>query len=526
MRIESKGLFYRHWEKIICLVVMLGLIVAVIYAARRATVTEKEDLRVQIKRLAAKVEARIDDPAPPEPIIDYFQMAKRRYEEVVKPQTIREWVMWFPLPQVYPVQRVGFEQDIKLRFNAPLDRGSVRVEGVPKDVAWAEYPVGVDYRLVMLHTGRPEQDTVEFKVVGTRGLQRHIQPIIIDKEVGGRVRPPLELTAIAERGYVELRFKPNPENKGLGVESYSVYRRSASALGGEFEFIGMVQASEPDETEKELEQPRELVPQRRRPEYTPGGRGQPQFLPTTPPTGRLRPMREGEVRPMGPMGPMGPTGPSSMYEGPLPPGGIPGVEMPYSVGPTGRIRPKERVEEYVCYDAQVLPGETYEYKVRTNAKKSHPPQSEFSETSRATTLRDVAFRFTGGLPNRVRFEVIKVFAGGQIEQETFMVGIGEEIGGIKVNPRTGVQKNFLTGCYRKVKRIRRDISRIVFLDQRGNLKERWRRESPSDLWDLAKAKAPGPRGPGVPYPMEEMSPAGEFERLFPTGFPPPPRRTR
>jgi len=560
MPFESRGFIFRHIEKIVSAGVALGFVATGIYVVNRTKIEEQEDPRVQIKRLLDRVEVGLKRSPPVPDTVDFVQGVRHRYEELPPPQTVPPWRIWWPLPEVYPVQRVGFNQEVSLKFDEPLDKGTVRIEGAKPEVARVEYPVGTDFRLVKLYTHETE---AQFTVVGRSGRQDHVVPVLVSKEIGGKAEPPLELAAVAKRGYVQITFKVNPKNKGLGVSYYEVHRKLATDVNAKFEQIGIVQAFE-EEVGKEKEKELQAELERQRKEFLERqkefGRGKgSMLLPTTPP----RPgYGYGEAGAMPGLMPGAGEGPATLPGQPGPAGGwyppgqepqvVPGLPrapgVPTFPGVPGRpgmpAGMKRVVEEYACYDREVVPDEVYIYKVRTSAKKSHPAQSDFSQTVRAATPPNIAFRFIGtGGPGKVRFEVAKAVAGGPVQKETFTVGIGEEIGGVKTIPRTGRQRNFLTGCYlldyqprasrtvkiqRKVGKdktveiTRKEFSRILYVDRRGNIRERWRRESPSDLWELPE-RGPGMQRGGMPPGMgPEMMPfpptmtQQEYERLSPT----------
>jgi len=472
MPTEPRGFFFRHVEKIVFGVVAAGFLVAAFFAVQRATISEEENPFEKIEQYEQQVSQKIDKPAPEVEPVDYVQLVRHRYEDPAVPPTMREWVMYPPLPRVYASMRVGTQGDYQVSFESALEEGSVRIQGaaVSRDLVQATHPVGNNYRVVQLQVGKlpPEREEIRFNVVARSGGQQHIRPVVIDAEVKGPAKPPIEFTATAELGRVVLEWQPNPENKGLEVSSYVIYRRQVSDVTSEWERIGEHRAGrEFDQEDGEDGEGQEGDAERRRRE------------------------EEERRRRFGPQGP-----------GPAP--GMEGMR-----GPGGRRPQGPKVTNYRRIDPNVRPEEVYAYRIRTRAQNSHPPLSDFTDVVRAQMPASVDFRFVRGAPGGVRVEVVKAF-GRRLQTAEFDVAIGEQIGGIQQRSVSGRRMNFLTGCYlvdyhprasKKVEvtrevggepqtRTRTKFARIIYQDQSGNLRVKWRKESESKLWEILE-------GPGA-----------------------------
>jgi hypothetical protein len=143
----------------------------------------------------------------------------------------------------------------------------------------------------------------------------------------------------------------------------------------------------------------------------------------------------------------------------------------------------------------VKPEETYRYKVRSIAKNSEPPNSEFSPVVRATTMPTVDYKFTGRSGNTIRFKV-RVYQNGRVEEEECAVSVGEEIG-VYLDETDGWQ-NFLTGCYLldfQRGAFRRDPfaqGRVIVVNRRGEIVSRWEGEFQVEyLWDVEPGETVG-----------------------------------
>ena len=466
MPTERRGFFFRHVEKIVFGVVVAGFLVAAFFAFQRATISEEENPFDKIEQYKQQVSQKIDTPAPEVQPVDYVQLVRHRYEDPALPPTMREWVMYPPLPRVYASMRVGTEGDYQVTFESALEQGTVRIQGagVSRQIVTPEHPVGSNYRVVRLRVGKlPEQrEELKFNIVGRSGEQQHIRPVVIDRDVRGPARPPLELAADVYPQQVVLTWKPNAENQGLQVNSYVIYRREISDVTSEWERIGERRAGREFDEEEEGEDGEETADERER---------------------RRREEEERRRR--------------------YGPGGGPPPGMEGAMGPGGRAPRGPRVETYRLVDTNVKPEAVYAYRVRTRAAKSHPPLSDFTEVVRAEIPPNVDFRFVRGAPGGVHVEVVKSFGRG-LQTAEFDVAIGEQIGGIVQRSVSGARLNFLTGCYlvdyhprasKKVEvtrevggeqttRTRTKFARIIYKDQSGNLRVKWRKESDSKLWEM------------------------------------------
>lgn len=504
MPVEQKGFFFNHWEKLLSLVVLFGIIGAGLYV--KARTAESEQRQNPVRKIEDAIAfIRRTKPTPPLPpqVKEYAGEARKRYEDLAESQTVRPWVFWWPRPRIYEDVNVGTNQPtILIRFAEPIEKGSIVMKANDPELAKAvsfQHPLGIDYRIVVLTTADQEG---WLTLSGRSGRRQHIMPISVRRDLGQRVLPPVEFEVKPERGYMVLTFKPNPKNKDslVEVQSYEVYRRVASDLFADFEIYGGLAAASWEAKRKTVETKpdagREPFAEREIGGPTRPGTGAPsktKGLSTTRPalhTGPDRRRLDIGVPPERP--------------GHMPPGVARAVE--------------EKGKIYTLYDGDVVPDETYIYKVRARATRSYPAHSEFTPVTAATAPAAVAFRFTGGVSETVKVEVVRHFPRG-LRKDRFTIVVGDEIGGVDRNGR-----KFLTGCYlvdyhrtasmmmlvkerrgdKMITRRKPVIGRIIYMDRRGNLRVRWRNESPSDLWKALEAKKTpditevGPRPEGRP----------------------------
>ena len=302
--------------------------------------------------------------------------------------------------------------------------------------------------------------------------------------MGLRARPPEGLAAEPMRRAVRLSFKPNEANvDGVVVRRYEIYRREAGDITGQFRRVAKI----PVDPAELSERGKKLLRQRRREEEG-----------------------EDEEKPRGPGGLPGGGGPPTEDREEE-------VEEPGDVNYTWTDRGPE--------DEGLPPRTTYLYKVRTVAFYSYPQLSQFTPPVQVTTLRTRDFRFLGRSGNQLRFEVVVYTGGGTAQKATFTNVIGDVIGGFKTDEDTGTQRSFLTGCKlldfhpRAIQTQPRFLrGRIIYLDERDNVKERWRRQkADQELWNLPEERerekpegpGPGPYGPEGPYRFPTETPVPE-----------------
>jgi len=458
MPVSKSGFLVKHCEKIACGVVALGVLFALGYVAMRArsvsAIASPEQMAADLARIRSRLQQGGSARAQQAPM--YADAVLRQFAYVERPATMPDNVIFPPLPYSYPPVVVGVDQEFELPFDAPLDRGSVRIEGDPDAVRLVEHPANGDYSRVLLKSGEEGKATV----VGSAGGTRHERPVVVDARAGKTAHPPQEVTVTGMLGSVLLTIVPNPQNKDEGVEvaSYEVWRRDWEDPLGEYHKVGNVQV----------------------------GAG------------------------------AGSAGLTGRTVGPAAAGMPPGAMMPPGAGFRGPTAARAGQQAGIQWqDLDVKAGERYSYKVRTVGANTYPPTSDFTDAKSVRVQSDADFRFSGSLPGKVNFEVAQRTERGVVRGQ-FSTTIGDEIGGVYQPPGMGVAQNLRTGAVlvdvqRSVVKPGGGISdRAIYADADGNLLIRWRKEEGSPaLW----AGQVG-RGPMFGPPMGPMGPTG------PTGRPP------
>jgi hypothetical protein len=449
MPVQKKGFAFRYFDKILCGVVALGLIVGIGYGLmRNASFAERVNPQ-QIARDIEELRRRQREAPPPVAEPQLEEQILSRLESVDQPQPVRD-MMLPPLPYVYPEQKVPPEVEFELEFNAPLAPGSVTVEGNEFALEVLEHPVQGDYRRVTVASKRWEE---EASVVGKAGDVKHIYPVVIDGAVGKRPYPPVQLRVLNRREQVRLSFRHDPrvEQEGVAIRNYEVWRRDWSDPTGEYKLVAAVAPTA------------EAV----------GGRQRRRRQPTT-------------------------GGVPGGLEGVLPPEVL--REMQRRGQLPGRTRPSQAEEQeerelaeraVVWVDEEVEPGRRYGYKVRTVGKNTFPTEGQFTEPLTAEVFPNLDFKFTLPGMDSVRVEVRKEADNGRVMSQSFWVAVGEEIGRSVRDRRTGTMQDFSTGYTLIDFHSRATVpesglpsSRIICIDQDGVLRERYRNETRlSALWD-------------------------------------------
>jgi hypothetical protein len=173
-------------------------------------------------------------------------------------------------------------------------------------------------------------------------------------------------------------------------------------------------------------------------------------------------------------------------------------------------------------DDDVKPGGSYSYRIRTIGENTTPKAGAWTDDELVKVEPDVDFRFTRSSREGPGCEVAKR-AGGLVQKDTFMVAVGQEIGGVEEDRATGRTTNLLTGEY--LVDFHRSIylegegvtDRLIYADSEGNLHERLRGESEAkDLWKSAAAA--GSRRMGVPGMPPGVVPTGPGMGYRPRGM--------
>jgi len=462
MPVERKGFLFQYFDKIIFAVVVLGLVATIIYAVqRKASAAKQIDVAAildNVQKISRKLTAE-----PPPASVPQYTAAQR---QAVAPGTVRQDLVWPPLPQQYPPFRVGPDKEFIIEFMEPMLKGSLQVDAGDASVQIIEHPVDNDYRKVRARSGSAE-GTV--KITGMAADVPHIRNVIVDAKVGKTAYAPLDLAVADSQGLVALQFKDDPRigSEEVEVAGYEVWRRDWSDPLGEFRKVGTSGMGEAGSR----------------------GRGGPTGMPPAP---------GGEMFIDDPM----------LLDGGM---GMPGFMLPPEM--TGGAMPSRRrgtrlgaqepAEALLSWqDYDVKPGERYSYKLRAIGNNTYPTEGDFTDPIMVEVLPSIDFKATGQALDKVRFEIVKQSASGRgLVTAEFHVAKGSEIGGVDIDPRTGVVENYLTGYvlvdyHRSVRRPEGGVaSRIIYADGEGNLFSRWQGETKSALWERG---AGGRGGMGMP----------------------------
>jgi len=485
MPVERKGFFFSHFEKVICAVVGVGILLALAYMSRRSGGQEITAVIEKIDQALTRINKGQKTPPPLLELSDY------RKEWVVAgdvrpPAEITKERFWYPWPPIYPVHEVGTGKPYVLTFFAPLTYGTVKVENeLPAEgvIDHIEHPAEGSYMKVKVYT-KERKERGFAKIVGMAGRRKHIRPIIVDPNILPPAEPPLGLKAVAQRDGVLLTFEPNPKNKeAAGVTHYEIWRKPEADIVGEFVQVGQVASTE-------------------RGAGAPGaGAG-------------------GAPMP-GPGGGFGvPGGGAPAFPAAGGPGGgaAAGAGAAKKTTETAAVTYSFRdafVQQGVLLgDPRLLtPDEGYVYKVRTFAAKAYNKVSDFTPEVRVRTWPTVDFQFVRIVGRRVVFKVgVCDLATGAVRRAEFKNEIGEEIGGEMRRADTGEPVVFLTGCF--LLDFQQGVKRpdgkppiddcIIYMNRHSQVEARWRNDGVADyIWKEAAPAgptAPGPGGPGMPMP--------------------------
>ncbi len=418
--------FFRHFEKIICAMVVLALVGAVVHVIRKNTGDEVERVIDDIEGYVEELETPDPLPTLEEPPPYYDQWA-RTYDVPPSPDEIKG-VFWMHYPQYYQELAVGTGREIVLEFDDPLDEGTVNVvveegQNVLSEEEKFVHPVNDDYSKVVVYTGQDE-GTVRITAIG--GGRAHVWEIRTDAGIEMQPHPPVDPGHVVTRREVEIHFAPNPDNREkVTVEAYEIHRRRARDLLDEFERVAAIPVSSEELTPQSLEKLGE--------------------------EGR-RTLEEGEAEPA--------DGGGEPAEG------------------NGEPPPEERavgarMEDgvYKWRARRFDPDEIYLYKIRTVGLLSEPKESEFvrmPEPVRTMPLAD--FRLVFGMPEWVDVYELSLELAAEVEGG-FEKGERAYVIGDRV---TGEDGRFDTGSvlldYHR--EPRRDLRRIVYVDRRGEIKSR------------------------------------------------------
>ncbi|MFP4028502.1 MAG: hypothetical protein ACLFWL_11985 [Candidatus Brocadiia bacterium] len=410
MPVERRGILLNHFEKIICGVVGLLLLLSLFYAYKRTRGGQLEKVSERLDRSMARIETKLDGKPPAPPESKYLdQMAKG--VRVGEAKEVGE-IFWYPWPKYYEEVAIGKEQTHVLTFEEPLAVQSVTVEKEsPNDdvIRSIEHPFGMDYRKVRIVTGDEEGSA---RIRGLIGERPHIWPVRVEK--GWRPPPALakgSLKLEAKRGRILVSFDPPDEGTGVDILGYQIFRKKARNLTGKFKLLPLKEEG-PQEGVTEMGRLTKKV-------------GEPS---TRKPEGESRDRKEGSRRDRREGGP----GAEGMPRG----GDVRFARESEEERETAgeEEEPSEPAKVEYLDAQQIEPGEIYIYMVRVVAERSTPPVSEFTaEIWSDEVLPTVDFRLTNDKPSTragLRACVFEVFSDTEegSEKSEDIVYVGESIG--------------------------------------------------------------------------------------------------
>ncbi len=469
MPFAKRGFLFNYFDKAVCVLVGLVLLAGVYYTVRRAGGLPQRLSLQSIQQKVDRIRGRLGSaevPGAPTAVSIPGE------GEDVEPEPVRSHVFIWPLPVEYPKIKIGTAKDYVLEFEAPIGEGTVTVQGNEALLDVVAHPVEGDYSKVQIRTRAWEGEAA---VVGKSGEVAHIYRVEVDSQLDKIAYPPLSVEATPQgAGSIRVAFESDPriDTEQVEVASYEIWRRDWSDPTTGYAFVGDVGLGQTG-TRPTTRQPRT--------EPAPGDLT-PEGMPEGIPEDALRIMRE-----------MGMGGP-----------GMPGTRgtttrRQRTTRPTTTRQPETQAGRLWWEDIQAQPGNRYSYKARTVATNAFPSRGEFTApTEPVLAVGSVDFRFTLAARGRVRFEVVNYSPQTrQVNKKTYWVEVGEEIGGVETDARTGESINYLTGAtlvgYQQgVPRpgTRMLSDRIIYSDAEGNLRVLWRGETRAEpLWERAVSAA-------------------------------------
>jgi hypothetical protein len=448
----KRGFLFKYFDKIICGVIGLALLVGVAYALTRVGALPKDTDPAFVNENARVIEQKLGAPAQ---ALNAEPLNVSELGKLPNPPAMRSYMMIWPLPVEYPPIKVGLNKEFTLQFKAPLGQGTVVVQAISPVIEIVAHPVDGDFSQVK---ARSKSYEGEAAVVGYEGRTAHIYPVFVDASVNKTAYPPA-LKVTSRQGTVALKLIPDAKiaAEEVQVTYFEIWRRSWSDPLGKYEV-----ADEVDKTGKSLRS------------STAAARG---VSATTP---------------------------------------LPTLASLAAATGRGTGKPAEpEVAGIAWEDGAVQPGEQYSYKARTVGLNTFPTEGDFCEPVMVEVLADIDFRFSFVSQDSVSFDVVKATGVESAQKKNFWVGIGDEIGGVPKGASAEdpyLTKDVLVDFHAAAVRPDKpgQTSRVIYADESGNLYVLWQSETKSDvLWDREKAtSAPAPvvRPVGRPGPAGFMGP--------------------
>ena len=401
----KRGFLFKYFDKFICGLVALGLLVGVVYTLGRASALPEKIQPQNVNPFVDTIKDKLNGPAHA-----LTASVPKALNVLAKAPAVRPNIFIWPLPVEYPPIKVGLNKEFVLQFKAPLGEGSVTVQAREPIIDIVEHPVDGDYSKVKVRSRGFEGQAA---VVGYEGLIAHIYPVIVDSSVNKTAYAPT-LKVAGQQGAVTLNIVEDPKiaDEGVVVTYYEIWRRDWSDPLGKYELVDEV-----DQSGNSLSGSgtgRSAAP---RPAAAVSA-------PVTPPT--LMPG-------------------FSPYGMPVPGGGRMPMTIPAGRG-TARGTGAQPVEAGIAWtDANATPGDQYSYKARVIGNNTFPTEGEFCDPVKVEVLPDIDFRFRLTTADSVQFDVVKAAGANSATKATFWRGVGDAIGDIVNNRTTGEQVNYSTG---------------------------------------------------------------------------------
>jgi hypothetical protein len=148
MPVVKHGFLFTHFEKIVCGVIGLGILVAIVYAMLQLNSLSKEVSPENANGDLNLIRQGMGRKATPVAPRDYASAIAERLQSVPTPQVLRAQVFYPEVAQKYAPVKVAPNQDFVLTFRAPLLPGSVALSGADCVLRVVAHPVGDDFKKV------------------------------------------------------------------------------------------------------------------------------------------------------------------------------------------------------------------------------------------------------------------------------------------------------------------------------------------------------------------------------------------
>jgi hypothetical protein len=243
MPVEQKGFLFRYFDKALCVVAAVGLLVALLLAVRRSGTTEAGRLEQGFNEARDKLDRLERAEPPPAAISDYESKLTAQMAVSPSPVVYRD-----PFDYRWPIElgtrRLGTSQEYDLRFPVPLRQGLRVVSegpgGTPAVVEIVRHPAnGVDHRVTRVRTFDREGTA---RIEGKYTDRDVYLTVAVDKGVDAQAEPPLNVRGKATRAGVVITFDPNPKNveHEIVVQSFGVLRRELGPIRWPYDSLGAV----------------------------------------------------------------------------------------------------------------------------------------------------------------------------------------------------------------------------------------------------------------------------------------------